>query len=58
LQQTSLYFTVLANGNSQLYCSEIFINCIKKAGFNVTEQVDHIGLSQTLLKCKKIRKTK
>ena len=56
LQQTSLYFTALANGNSQLYNSEIFINCIKKAGFDIIEQVDHIGLSQTLLKCKKIRK--
>jgi ubiquinone/menaquinone biosynthesis C-methylase UbiE len=53
LQQTSLYFTVLANGNSQMYSSEVFINCIKKAGFNITEQVDNIGLCQTLLKCKK-----
>jgi len=53
LQQTSLYFTVLANGNSQMYSSEVFINCIKKAGFKITEQVDNIGLCQTLLKCKK-----
>jgi len=53
LQQTSLYFTVMANGNSQMYSSEVFINCIEKAGFNITEQQDNIGLCQTLLKCNK-----
>jgi len=53
LQQTSLYFTVMANGNSQMYSSEVFIHCIEKAGFNITEQQDNIGLCQTLLKCKK-----
>jgi len=55
LQQTSLYFTVMANGNSQMYSSEVFINCIEKAGFNITEQQDNIGLCQTLLKCNKIK---
>lgn len=53
LQQTSLYFTALANGNSQMYSAETFLKCIEEAGFNIVEQVDHIGLSQTLLKCKK-----
>lgn len=53
LQQTSLYFTALANGNSQMYSAETFLKCIDEAGFNITEQTDHIGLSQTLLKCKK-----
>jgi ubiquinone/menaquinone biosynthesis C-methylase UbiE len=53
LQQTSLYFTALANGNSQMYSSETFFTCIKEAGFDIVEQVDQIGLSQTLLKCKK-----
>lgn len=56
LQQTSLYFTVLANGNSQMYSSETFFKCIEKAGFEIVDITDHIGLSQTLLKCKK-RKT-
>ncbi|MEJ7766924.1 MAG: class I SAM-dependent methyltransferase [Chitinophagaceae bacterium] len=51
LQQTSLYFTALANGNSQMYHSETFIRCIENAGFIITEQQDNIGLSQTLLKC-------
>jgi len=53
LQQTSIYFTALANGNSQMYHSEVFKACIVKAGFEVVEQTDSIGLSHTLLKCKK-----
>ncbi|MCX6204784.1 MAG: class I SAM-dependent methyltransferase [Bacteroidetes bacterium] len=53
LQQTSLYFTVLANGKSQMYSSETLFKCIEDAGFNIIEQIDKIGLSQTLLKCKK-----
>jgi flavin-dependent dehydrogenase/ubiquinone/menaquinone biosynthesis C-methylase UbiE len=58
LQQTSLYFTALANGNSQMYSFEVFIKCIEKAGFKISEQVDSIGLSQTLLKCKKMKTEK
>ncbi len=53
LQQTSIYFTALANGNSQMYSAETFLPCIQKAGFEVVEQKDHIGLSQTLLRCRK-----
>jgi len=53
LQQTSLYFTALANGNSQMYSAETFFACIEKAGFDIAEQTDNIGLSQTLLKCRK-----
>lgn len=54
LQQTSIYFTALANGNSQMYDSRVFIKCIHDAGFKIVEQVDNIGLSHTLLKCKKV----
>ena len=53
LQQTSIYFTALANGNSQMYHSEVFIRCIIEAGFVIEEKVNDIGLSHTLLKCKK-----
>ena len=53
LQQTSVYFTALANGNSQMYNSAVFIRCITEAGFEIEERIDHIGLSHTLLKCKK-----
>ena len=53
LQQTSLYFTAIANGNSQMYSAAVFIKCIEQAGFDVVEETDNICLSQTLLKCKK-----
>ena len=53
LQQTSLYFTAIANGNSQMYHSEVFLKCVAAANFEVVEQIDQIGVSQSLLKCKK-----
>lgn len=56
LQQTSVYFTAIANGNSQMYDSKVFIQCIYDAGFEIAEQVNNIGLSHTLLKCKKKKK--
>jgi ubiquinone/menaquinone biosynthesis C-methylase UbiE len=52
LQQTSLYFTAMANGNSQMYHSDNFIGYVKEAGFEVLDQKDLIGVSHTLLKCK------
>jgi hypothetical protein len=52
LQQTSLYFTAIANGNSQMYHSDNFINCIESAGFTVVEHKNMVGISHTLLKCK------
>lgn len=54
LQQTSIYFTALANGNSQMYHSEVFKACIYKAGFEIVDETSNIGLSHTLLKCKKV----
>jgi ubiquinone/menaquinone biosynthesis C-methylase UbiE len=57
LQQTSLYFTTIANGNSQMYHSEVFIKCIHAANFEVVEQIDQIGVSQSLLKCRKKKQT-
>src|SRR5918993_274707 len=48
LQQTSLYFTVMANGNSQMYDSKVFIRLIERAGLEVTDQKDYIGVSHTL----------
>lgn len=54
LQQTSLYFTAMANGNSQMYHAGNFIGYVKEAGFTVTEQKDLIGVSHTLLTCKPI----
>jgi len=54
LQQTSLYFTAMANGNSQMYEFDNFVGYIKEAGFEVTIVKDLIGVSHTLLKCEVI----
>ena len=51
LQQTSLYFTAMANGNSQMYDSKIFNRCIELAGLRVVEEKDFVGVSHTLLTC-------
>lgn len=53
LQMTSLYFTGLANGNSQMYSAEVFLRAVARSGLKVVEQTDHIGVCQTLLVCKK-----
>lgn len=53
LQQTSVYFTALANGNSQMYNAEIFKNAVLKGGFEIVEEINNIGLSHTLWKLKK-----
>jgi hypothetical protein len=53
MQMTSLYFTGIANGNSQLYPSGLFLDLIAKAGLKVTEQIDNIGVCQSLLVCRK-----
>lgn len=52
LQQTSLYFTNIANGNSQMYHSKNMIRCIHEAGLYVDEDIDNIGISHTLFRCK------
>ena len=52
LQQTSLYFTVMANGNSQMYDSNVFIKLVEQAGLVVMDKNDYIGVSHTLLICK------
>ncbi|MBL0342703.1 MAG: class I SAM-dependent methyltransferase [Bacteroidetes bacterium] len=53
LQMTSLYFTNIANGNSQMYHSGLFKSLVEKAGFEVVECIDNIGVSHSLFKCRK-----
>lgn len=53
LQQTSLYFTCLANGNSQMYHSSDLLRCVAESGLKVVEDRDQVGLYHTLLKCRK-----
>lgn len=54
LQQTSLYFTCIANGNSQMYHSDDMKACVEKAGLEVVEEIDHIGVSHTLFRCRRV----
>ena len=53
LHATSLYFTAVANGNSQMYHSQDILQIIEKAGFVVDKLHEIIGMSHTLIKCKK-----
>ena len=53
LQMTSLYFTSLANGTSQMYGAATFLPLIARAGLKIVEEVDNIGVCQTLLVCRK-----
>ncbi len=51
LAATSVYFTVMANGNSKMYGREPFIGLIEKAGLKVEEVFPPVGISHTILKC-------
>ena len=53
LQMASLYFTTMANGNSQMYDSEVYLKLMDETGFEVVSQRDHIGLSHTIIELKK-----
>ena len=53
LQQTSLYFTCIANGNSQMYHSADLLRCVAESGLKVVEDRDQVGLYHTLLQCRK-----
>lgn len=53
LQMTSLYFTNIANGNSQMYDSVVFNKLIDKAGFKIVSETDEVGISHTVQVCMK-----
>lgn len=54
LVATSLYFTIVANGNSKMYSVEVMKDLVVEAGFEVIEEFPLIGDSyHTILKCKK-----
>lgn len=53
LQQTSLYFTCIANGNSQMYHSSDLLRCLAESGLRVVEERDQVGQYHTWLKCRK-----
>jgi len=53
LNNTSLYFTAMANGNSRMYHSEDMIKLIEKAGLKIKDIRDNLGISHTLIECKR-----
>lgn len=53
LHATSLYFTCIANGNSRMYHSEDMHRLVEKAGLRVVEMIEDVGVSHTILRCKK-----
>jgi SAM-dependent methyltransferase len=52
LQQTSLYFSCVANGNSQMYDSPVFLALVERAGLTVSRLTDGVGGYHTLLECR------
>jgi len=53
LQQTSLYFTCIANGNSQMYHSADLSRCLVESGLKLMEDRDQVGPYHTLFTCAK-----
>jgi hypothetical protein len=52
LHATSLYFTVLANGNSKMYIADEIIELVEESGLFIQKEVE-IGEYHTILVCKK-----
>jgi SAM-dependent methyltransferase len=52
LQQTSLYFSCVANGNSQMYDSKVFLSLLPRAGLEATCVTDGVGGFHTLVECR------
>ena len=53
LTQISVYFTVMANGNSKMYYSQDMIRCVEAAGLEVIQIHDHLGKGHSIFVCKK-----
>lgn len=49
---TSPYFTAMANGYSKMFKYTDFEKYLQKAGLEVLELIDDIGLCQTIIRCK------
>ncbi|MBR4267610.1 MAG: class I SAM-dependent methyltransferase [Bacteroidales bacterium] len=52
LTMTSLYFTVIANGNSKMYHSDDMIQILKSAGYTVENITDNLSFGHSVLECK------
>ena len=52
LTMTSLYFTVMANGNSKMYHSDDMARLVDQAGMTVEEIHDGLGQGHSIMVCK------
>ncbi len=48
---TSPYFTCMANGQSKMFHSDDLILYIKKAGLEIVEIIDNLGICQSVIRC-------
>ena len=46
LEATSLYFTVMANGNSKMYAATDMIELVDKAGLTIKEDINVVNTIQ------------
>ena len=53
LTMTSLYFTVMANGNSKMYHSDDMTRLVERAGLVVEEIHDGLGQGHSIMICKR-----
>jgi hypothetical protein len=53
LTQISLYFTVMANGNSKMYHSEDLIRCVEAGGLEIEKIYDGLKSGHSILVCRK-----
>jgi len=49
---TSPYFTAMANGYSKMFNSENITDYIERAGLEVIEEINNIGICQSIIVCK------
>ena len=53
LQASSLYFTVLANGNSRMYKASDIMAMLEAAGLTLEKTVDRLGVCSSLMVCRR-----
>ena len=51
LTQISLYFSVMANGNSKMYYSQDMIRCAEQAGLTIEKIYDDLGKGHSIFVC-------
>ena len=51
LTQISLYFSVMANGNSKMYYSQDMIRCAERAGLTIEKIYDDLGKGHSIFVC-------